>query len=87
MRYRAALRPDAGWHPRYTNPPPATRRHRRAAAAPAAPPRLTFRRSRHRVLDYCVARHALLMPAHFGAPHCGHVEADGDAYRLAWHQP
>ncbi|HZD26813.1 MAG TPA: MBL fold metallo-hydrolase [Alphaproteobacteria bacterium] len=43
------------------------------------------RQSRRKVLDYCVDRRALLMPAHFGAPHCGHVHAEGEAYRLAWH--
>lgn len=43
------------------------------------------RRSRRGVLDYCVDRGALLMPAHFGPPHCGHVRRDGDAYALDWH--
>ena len=43
------------------------------------------RATRRRVLDYCVERHALLMPAHFGAPHAGHVESAGETYRLRWH--
>ncbi len=43
------------------------------------------RASRRRVLDYCVDRGALLMPAHFGAPHCCHVDRAGEAYTLRWH--
>ncbi|MGE0733532.1 MAG: MBL fold metallo-hydrolase [Alphaproteobacteria bacterium] len=40
----------------------------------------TARATRKRVLDYCADRNALLMPAHFGAPHCGYVRSAGDAY-------
>jgi glyoxylase-like metal-dependent hydrolase (beta-lactamase superfamily II) len=43
------------------------------------------RASRRRVLDYCADRGALLMPAHFGAPHCCHVDRAGEAYALRWH--
>jgi hypothetical protein len=32
------------------------------------------------LLDYCADRHALVMPAHFGAPHAGHVRLSADAY-------
>lgn len=41
--------------------------------------------SRRGVLDYCAERGALLMPAHFGTPHCGHVHREGDAFALQWH--
>ncbi len=41
------------------------------------------RATRRRVLDYCADRDALLMPAHFGAPHCGYVRRAGDSYRFA----
>ncbi|MDA1098107.1 MAG: MBL fold metallo-hydrolase [Proteobacteria bacterium] len=41
--------------------------------------------SRRRVLDYCADRGALLMPAHFGAPHCCHVNRAGEAFTLRWH--
>ena len=40
----------------------------------------TARATRKRVLDYCVDRRALLMPAHFGAPHCGFVRRSGGGY-------
>jgi len=43
------------------------------------------RASRRGVLDYCADKGALLMPAHFGDPHCGHVHRDGAAYTLDWH--
>ena len=43
------------------------------------------RTSRRRVLDYCADRGALLMPAHFGAPHCCHIARAGEAYSLRWH--
>ena len=43
------------------------------------------RDSRRRVLDFCVDRGALLMPAHFGAPHCCHIDRAGEAYSLRWH--
>ena len=43
------------------------------------------RTSRRRVLDYCADRGALLMPAHFGAPHCCHIDRAGEAYSLRWH--
>jgi glyoxylase-like metal-dependent hydrolase (beta-lactamase superfamily II) len=40
------------------------------------------RTTRRAVLDYCADRHALLMPAHFCAPHCGHVHRTAESYRL-----
>jgi len=43
------------------------------------------RTSRRRVLDFCADRGALLMPAHFGAPHCCHIDRAGEAYSLRWH--
>jgi glyoxylase-like metal-dependent hydrolase (beta-lactamase superfamily II) len=43
------------------------------------------RTSRRRVLDYCADRGALLMPAHFGAPHCCYIDRAGEAYSLRWH--
>ncbi len=42
------------------------------------------RATRRRLLEHCCERHALLMPAHFGRPHFGYVEADGDAFRTEW---
>ena len=44
------------------------------------------RTSRARVLDYCADRGALLMPAHFGPPHCCHIDRAGAAYAARWHQ-
>ena len=41
--------------------------------------------SRHRILDYCSDRGALLMPAHFGTPHCCHIDRAGEAFALRWH--
>jgi glyoxylase-like metal-dependent hydrolase (beta-lactamase superfamily II) len=43
----------------------------------------TARDTRRRVLDYCADRNALLMPAHFGAPHCGRVRRSGGSYAFA----
>ncbi|MDP6345991.1 MAG: MBL fold metallo-hydrolase [Alphaproteobacteria bacterium] len=43
------------------------------------------RRTRRAVLEHCVERGALLMPAHFGAPHCCHVHREGESFGLAWH--
>ncbi len=36
--------------------------------------------TRRRVLEYCAESGALLMPAHFGAPHAARIEARGDAF-------
>ncbi|MCP1198358.1 MBL fold metallo-hydrolase [Notoacmeibacter sp. MSK16QG-6] len=38
------------------------------------------RQTRARVLAECVDRGTLLMPMHFGGPHCGHVRQDADGY-------
>ncbi len=42
------------------------------------------RKSRRRVLDFCADRGALLMPAHFGPPHCCHIERSGAAFEARW---
>ena len=44
------------------------------------------RKSRHRVLEFCVERNALLMPAHFGSPHCCNIARSGEAYSIRWHK-
>jgi len=41
------------------------------------------RRTRHDVLAYCAAHNALLLPVHFGAPHCGRVLRRGDRYSFS----
>jgi hypothetical protein len=43
------------------------------------------RTTRRSILDYCHDRQALLLPAHFGAPHGGYVKraAAGYAFRPA----
>ncbi|MGH7003513.1 MAG: MBL fold metallo-hydrolase [Alphaproteobacteria bacterium] len=43
----------------------------------------TARSTRRHVLDYCVDRNALLMPAHFGAPHCGRIRRSSTGYAFA----
>jgi glyoxylase-like metal-dependent hydrolase (beta-lactamase superfamily II) len=43
--------------------------------------------SRRGVLDYCASEGALLLPAHFAAPHGGRVEHEHDHYRLIWREP
>ena len=40
--------------------------------------------SRYRILEACCDRDTLLLPAHFAAPHGGHVVRDGDGFRLQW---
>ena len=40
------------------------------------------RTTRRRILDYCHDRNALLLPAHFGAPHGGYVKRGADGYRF-----
>ena len=40
------------------------------------------RTTRRRILDYCHDRNALLLPAHFGAPHGGYVKLGADGYRF-----
>ena len=41
---------------------------------------LQARASRRQVLERCVDTGAVLMPAHFGHPHCGHVHRQGNAF-------
>ena len=41
------------------------------------------RQTRRRVLEQCAQSQAVLMPAHFGKPHCGHVHRQGDAFSFA----
>ena len=41
--------------------------------------------TRRRVLETAVERGSLLVPAHFIAPHCGHVHEHGSAFDIAWH--
>ncbi|MEK9776966.1 MAG: MBL fold metallo-hydrolase [Quisquiliibacterium sp.] len=43
--------------------------------------------SRRKVLEYCADRGALLLPAHFAAPHGGRVEPEHDHFRLRWREP
>jgi glyoxylase-like metal-dependent hydrolase (beta-lactamase superfamily II) len=38
------------------------------------------RSTRRAILDYCVERDALLLPAHFGAPHGGYVGRSSTGY-------
>ena len=40
--------------------------------------------SRRRMLEACCARGALLLPAHFAAPHACRVRDDGGAFALRW---
>ena len=40
------------------------------------------RRSRASLLARAVEREALIMPMHFGAPHCGYVRRQGDGFRF-----
>lgn len=40
------------------------------------------RATRRRVLERCVSHGGLLCPAHFGAPHAGHVTAKGGAFKF-----
>lgn len=40
--------------------------------------------SRRKVLEHCVEHRALMMPAHFAHPHCGHVHRAGDSFRFAF---
>lgn len=40
----------------------------------------TARETRARILDYCADKDILVLPAHFGAPHCGYVVREGDGY-------
>ncbi|MFI5011580.1 MAG: MBL fold metallo-hydrolase [Hyphomicrobiales bacterium] len=41
------------------------------------------RRTRRQVLDYCVAHDSIILPGHFGAPHCGRVIRKGDGFAFA----
>jgi hypothetical protein len=36
--------------------------------------------TRRQILDYCADRGCLILPAHFGFPHCGTVGRDGDGF-------
>ena len=38
------------------------------------------RATRRSILDYCHDRNALLLPAHFGAPHGGYVKRHAGGY-------
>ena len=40
--------------------------------------------SRRRLLETCCERGALLLPAHFAAPHGGHVRDGHDRFELRW---
>lgn len=40
------------------------------------------RATRRRLLEYCADRRALIMPAHFGAPHTGFVQRAGSGWRF-----
>ena len=41
---------------------------------------INARISRRKVLEQCAGSGALLMPAHFGAPFCWHIESRGDGF-------
>jgi glyoxylase-like metal-dependent hydrolase (beta-lactamase superfamily II) len=43
--------------------------------------------TRSRVLEYCVDRNALLMPAHFAHPHTGHVSCPGGNFTFTFREP
>jgi hypothetical protein len=36
------------------------------------------------VLEYCAESGAMMMPAHFGAPHACHITARGEAFTPRW---
>jgi hypothetical protein len=38
------------------------------------------RKSRRKVLEHCAGSGALLMPAHFGAPHVCHIDDHGNRF-------
>ncbi len=40
------------------------------------------RRSRYKLLENAVMREALILPVHFGEPHCGYVRRDRNGYRF-----
>lgn len=40
------------------------------------------RETRKRVLEEAADRGTLIMPMHFGFPHCGHIRREGDGYRF-----
>ena len=42
------------------------------------------RQSRLRMLEHCCEHHALMLPAHFAAPHGGHIEAHARGFALRW---
>ncbi len=42
--------------------------------------------TRERILGHCADCNALMMPAHFGAPHAGRVRRKGDGFALAWEE-
>ena len=41
-------------------------------------------KTRRRVLESLADTPTLMLPAHFAAPHCGHVHRDGDGFRFAF---
>ena len=40
--------------------------------------------SRRELLERCVAENALMIPAHFLAPHVGRIREDGDTFAIKW---
>jgi glyoxylase-like metal-dependent hydrolase (beta-lactamase superfamily II) len=40
------------------------------------------RQTRMRVLEYCAEHASLVLPAHFGAPHCGRISRQGERFTL-----
>ena len=42
------------------------------------------RQSRLRMLHHCCEHHALMLPAHFAAPHGGYIEASASGFELSW---
>ncbi len=42
--------------------------------------------TRERILGHCADCNALMMPAHFGAPHAGRVRRKGGGFALAWEE-
>jgi glyoxylase-like metal-dependent hydrolase (beta-lactamase superfamily II) len=42
------------------------------------------RASRQRMLAHCCEQHALMLPAHFAAPHGGYIEESPSGFGLRW---
>jgi glyoxylase-like metal-dependent hydrolase (beta-lactamase superfamily II) len=47
--------------------------------------RAMARETRARVLEHCVDHGSLMLPAHFGAPHCGHIARNADGFAFVPH--